>query len=598
LSVLALLSLGSLLWAQAGSRPAVLIVRTVPDAVLEIEGQKTHQTGEVRRFESPPVAVNQQFTYTVRATWKESSQEVSAERDVRFRGGQTVEVDLRTPDRPARLPVRPAPLAVAPARTLEMPAVIRLTPGQKQMIVIRIPRDRFEGPVTVKVQGLPPGVLIPGVTVAAEEKAAQLEVTAGSDTEGTEQEVRFVATGGQVTAESTVRIIVPSKPSPVEAYLVKGALAEGEAALRDRLKGFPKDDEARFGLGALLFFRAVEHLGQSLYRYGLRSDRGQRLNIPFLRLPVPTNPKPEVVSYAALRTILQDLIADLEKSEATLADVQDEQVKLRLRLGLIRLDLDGDGQPDDRFSTIMARYLAGAGAFAVDEELQIAFDRGDVAWWRGYCHLLMALAEVVLAHDGRELFDCTGHIFFARPETPHKFLSTLHETRYDWFDLGGVDVVDVAAFVHLVRLPVKEPERMKAALAHLEKMVALSKESWKFILAETDDDHEWIPNPRQKGSLGVRVDQRMVDSWLEFVDEVEALVAGKRLVPFWRGKEERGLNLRRVFTEPRTLDLVLWVQGTAATPYLEKGPLTRPEVWARLQRVFGGEFLGFALWFN
>ena len=129
-------------------------------------------------------------------------------------------------------------------------------------------------------------------------------------------------------------------------------------------------------------------------------------------------------------------------------------------------------------------------------------------------------------------------------------------------------------------------------------MVALSRESWKFILAETDDDHEWIPNPRQTGVLGVPVRQEMVDGWLEFLDATEALLAGKRLLPFWRGDPSRGVNLRRVFTEPRPFDLVLWVQGTAATPYLEKGPLTKPEVWRRLQRVFGGEFIGFALWFN
>jgi len=37
-----------------------------------------------------------------------------------------------------------------------------------------------------------------------------------------------------------------------------------------------------------------------------------------------------------------------------------------------------------------------------------------------------------------------------------------------------------------------------------------------------------------------------------------------------------GVNLRRVFTEPREFDLVLWVQGTAAVPYLEAGEVTTP----------------------
>jgi hypothetical protein len=94
------------------------------------------------------------------------------------------------------------------------------------------------------------------------------------------------------------------------------------------------------------------------------------------------------------------------------------------------------------------------------------------------------------------------------------------------------------------------------------------------------------------------VRQPIIAGWLEFVEEVEAILAGKRLIPLWRGQEERGINLRRVFTEPRAFDLILWVQGTAATPYLEKGPLTKPEVWQRLQTLFGGDLLGFAIWFN
>jgi hypothetical protein len=153
--------------------------------------------------------------------------------------------------------------------------------------------------------------------------------------------------------------------------------------------------------------------------------------------------------------------------------------------------------------------------------------------------------------------------------------------------------------VHLIRLPVEEPKRMETALKHFEQMLALSRESWTFILAETDDDHEWLPNPRQmNGVLGVPIRQEQTDGWLAFVGEAEALFAGKRLVPFWRGNERRGINLRKVFVEPRPFDLVLWIQGSAAIPYLEEGPLTNNEVWGRLTRVFGGELFGFAIWFN
>jgi hypothetical protein len=149
-------------------------------------------------------------------------------------------------------------------------------------------------------------------------------------------------------------------------------------------------------------------------------------------------------------------------------------------------------------------------------------------------------------------------------------------------------------------LPVAEPERLKAALAHMEAMVALSRSSWKFILAETDDDSEWVPNPKQRSVVpNVRVTAQMVEGWERFLDEFELILQGKRLAPFWRGKEpRRGINVRRVFTEPRTLDLVMWVQGTSASPYLEVGDVSSTETWDRFNRIFGGEFIGFALWFN
>jgi hypothetical protein len=139
-------------------------------------------------------------------------------------------------------------------------------------------------------------------------------------------------------------------------------------------------------------------------------------------------------------------------------------------------------------------------------------------------------------------------------------------------------------------------------------MIRQSRASWTRILAESDDDREWIPNPTQTGVIpGVRINREMIDGWHGFLDECENLLTGDKLVPFWRGYKERpeealaagrGVNLRRVFLEPREFDLVLWITGTGATPYLEEGKLADPEVFQRLTRIFGGEFIGFAIWFN
>jgi hypothetical protein len=53
---------------------------------------------------------------------------------------------------------------------------------------------------------------------------------------------------------------------------------------------------------------------------------------------------------------------------------------------------------------------------------------------------------------------------------------------------------------------------------------------------------------------------------------------------------------------PKRLDVVRWLQGTVARPYLEKGDTTKlanvREI-RNLDRVFGGaNFFGFAAWFN
>jgi hypothetical protein len=130
-------------------------------------------------------------------------------------------------------------------------------------------------------------------------------------------------------------------------------------------------------------------------------------------------------------------------------------------------------------------------------------------------------------------------------------------------------------------------------------MVQASRRMWKFALAERDADREWIPNPHQTGVIpNIQVSQEQLDRWMEFLDEVDALLEGRKLLPFWRNAGGKGVNLKRVFTEPRRFDLVLWVQGTAATPYLEDGTVTRQEFWERLQRTFGGNFIGFAIWWN
>lgn len=406
---------------------------------------------------------------------------------------------------------------------------------------------------------------------------------------------------GLISICLTGRMALPvagAEPTPplVEKYLIAGELASGEAALRAHLQKNPGDDEARFGLGTLQFIRSIERLAQSLHRYGLRDSVSQ---IPFLRLPVGANPNPEPISYEEFRLIFQTLGVDLARAEATLAQIEQSNVKLRLHFAQIRLDINGDGkaEPDETLWRLYARLNRGARVSEEDaQQFVIVFDQGDVHWLRGYCHLLTGMCDVIVAHDMREFFERTGHAVFADVESPHSHLSWMRENDED--DFMG-DIADAIAAIHLCRFPVIEQRRVESVLAHLEAMIEQSRLSWKAIQAETDDDFEWVPNAKQTGVIpGVRVTQEMIDGWHEFLSEAESILQGKKLVPHWRVSDGRGINLRRVFTEPSTLDVVLWVQGSGATPYLEEGELTVPDTWNRLNRIFRGEFIGFAMWFN
>lgn len=183
----------------------------------------------------------------------------------------------------------------------------------------------------------------------------------------------------------------------VEEFLHQGALAHGEHALAAALRETPADDQLRFGLGVLQFVRSIERLGQSLHEYGCRSEHA---NAPFVRLPVPENPDPTPITYSAFRRVLQELHTDLATTESTLAAITDHRVALKLRLADVQLDLIGDRKAPVHLSDLLTKMMGRRPPVLVDNPtFEVRFDRGDVAWLRAYCHLLMAMIDLQLTFD-------------------------------------------------------------------------------------------------------------------------------------------------------------------------------------------------------
>ncbi len=374
-----------------------------------------------------------------------------------------------------------------------------------------------------------------------------------------------------------------------------GSWRDGERMLADRLKADPADDEARFGLGMVRFIAAVEAFGQHHYRFGLTTPAAGSA-LPFLRMPVPLNPNPDILTYDLQRAALRRFLEDLAAVEQTLANIKDPDLQIVIDLEKTRLDFRSTGKPDAN-ATLMAvvrsvsQPWTAPRAAVKPAAFEVAFDLGDAIWLRGYCHLLSAGLEFLLAYDWHDTFASAGGLFYPRIGAPGSTPPLPWTT-------GNGEIPAAVATIHQIRWEPTEPTRLAKVRDHLKHLVALSRDSWKAILSETDDDREWIPAPGQKNGVlpAMAVTKERLDTWLLALDEFDAVLDGRKLVPHWA--LDKGINLKRVLEEPRTFDLVLWVTGHAAAPYLEDGPVIRSETWRLWQDVFAGNFLGFAAYFN
>ncbi|HZY89350.1 MAG TPA: TIGR03000 domain-containing protein [Gemmataceae bacterium] len=64
------------------------------DAQVWFDGEPTKQTGELRHFESPPLAPGRSYTYAVRVRWTKDGKPVEEERRIRVRAGATPRFDI------------------------------------------------------------------------------------------------------------------------------------------------------------------------------------------------------------------------------------------------------------------------------------------------------------------------------------------------------------------------------------------------------------------------------------------------------------------------------------------------------------------------
>ncbi len=380
-------------------------------------------------------------------------------------------------------------------------------------------------------------------------------------------------------------------------HLYAGSLAAGTEALAPLAK--TGDREAAFGLGLIGFVTAIEGFSQELYRHGFSAPDGGPMAGAPLVVPVPPNPDPEPLDYQKLRNILVALVNDLDAAHAILLGAGESgDYVVPLDVMQFHMDIDGDGAiaPSESVGAVLAAMLGADIASEPPPDATIGFDRADAIWLAGYSQVIGAWADLLLAHDFHELVESSFHRLFPRAGLPMQSFAGGSGSMF--FDAESDNAIaDLVAAIHTLDWPVTDPERLKRVLTRLGAVTALSRRNWQAILAETDDDRELLPNPRQHSIMpGSVITEAQVAAWMATLDTADQILAGKLLVPHWRFAQ--GIDLKAYFETAERTDLVMLFTGHGALPFLRDGPIASAESFRAANEVFGDALFGFALWFN
>jgi hypothetical protein len=153
------------------------------------------------------------------------------------------------------------PEAVSPPQVaVSASASVTLYPASENKLPVQVARARFEGPVIVKFEGLPPAITIAPLTIPADKTDGQATVTTTDAAAPGKYEAKVTATaqaGGEtVTATTTTSVLVvqPPPPPPAIAVAVPSNLAvfkRGTGKFTVSLARRSYNDAVKLAIGSL-----------------------------------------------------------------------------------------------------------------------------------------------------------------------------------------------------------------------------------------------------------------------------------------------------------------------------------------------------------
>jgi len=380
--------------------------------------------------------------------------------------------------------------------------------------------------------------------------------------------------------------VLKAQDTRLDAFLASGKLQAGLTAFSK-----PSTDGDRFSLAVLQSLQGLQQFADGAGKLGIKQSLASS-GLPFFRvLPRSSSGPVEQATPEKVRQLFQNLREALTKANATLAKVGDSDFKVQVNLTQTHLE-NKDGVPGMPLAESLGRILNVR--TDGEKDLVVNFDSADALWLKGYTHILLGMLDVFMAYDWRPVWNQAAQTLFTSPSPLPPF------AKYTVPGQGGQfsEWVDIIAAIHDMRLELSDADGLKKAVTEFRSAIACSKACWARVLAETDDDQEWLPNPKQTGPRGSKVTQAQIDGWMTILTEVDAILTGKKLLPHWRVINGMGINVAKLAQTPPKFDLVLFIQGSAFAPYIQGGDVSTQTQWRTLMAPFGPGFANFALWSN
>lgn len=291
---------------------------------------------------------------------------------------------------------------------------------------------------------------------------------------------------GQTTLDPHPKAVMTARQQaearPALLALQDSRFDEAQQLAEKLLVADPRNPQGRL-IQALLRYKRAGH--QLALDVGVVLDSAERrgLNHAYMR---------QALGQAS--QALQDVDRDLEVA-ARAGDVS-----LELCLACLRADWNMNGRIDRRDERLFEIEIDADGAeLPADDPRRrptFRFDLGDVYWARALLSFQQALLEVLLAYRFTDLGE------------------DLEAIARRLFKGGG------RLTIHL-----QEPARIARARGLILAGLDHAERSRRLYLAETDDDREWVPSPRQKNHpLPLPVDEALYETWAGVIGDLRGLV--------------------------------------------------------------------------